>query len=148
METKFIKYKPEQVNLAQIYRISDGGALSEADIVKGTLVVGFTGDGKYTAIGYLRGIARNENTGKLVYEIVNAIEGMEYLDLIENPVAAATASQWLPYMAAIPDSAKRPVVGRVISCNGELAVIYDDLGNVNVNVNSVYELTPCFKETK
>jgi hypothetical protein len=56
-------------------------------------------------------------------------------------------SDRLPYMAAVIDSSMKPLIGKIIKCNGELAVIYD--GSVTVvNVNAIHQLTPYFKETK
>lgn len=145
METKFIKYKPEQVNLAQLYRFSSGADLSNTDVAEGTLIVGYSDNGKYPAMGYLRGMAQSKETGKILYEIANAIEGQEYSTCIEKPYKID--SDRLPYVAAVIDSSKKPLIGKIIKCNGELAVIYD--GSVTVvNVNTIHLLTPYFKETK
>jgi hypothetical protein len=150
METKFIKYKPEQVNLAQIYRFSSGADLSNADVRDGTLVVGYSDNGKYPAMGYLRGMNQSKETGKLLYEIANAIEGQEYLTCIEKPYKVD--SDKLPYVVAVIDPfidpSKGPIIGKIIKCNGELAVIYDGSTKVVVNVNNICQLTPYFKETK
>jgi hypothetical protein len=146
METKFIKYKPEQVNLAQLYRFSSGADLSNTDVHDGTLVVGYSDNGKYPAMGYLRGMTRDKETGKLLYEIANAIEGQEYSTCIEKPYKVTYSSR-LPYVAAVIDSSEKPLIGKIIKCNGELAVIYDGTSTV-VNVNNIYQFTPYFKETK
>lgn len=145
METKFIKYKPEQINLAQLYRFSFGADLSNTDVQYGTLIVGYSDNGKYPAMGYLRGIAQSKETGKLIYEIANAIEGQEYSTCIEKPYKVD--SDRLPYVAAVIDFSKKPLVGKIVKCNGELAVIYNGSDTV-VNVNNIYQLTPYFKETK
>lgn len=145
MEKKFIKYKPEQVNLAQLYRSSCDSELSDVDVHDGTLVVGYTDNGRYPAMGYLRGMTNNEETGKLLYEIVNAIEGQEYVTYLNDPYKVD--SEQLPYVAAVIDTSEKPLIGKVIKCNGELAVIYDGSATV-VNVNSIHQLTPYFKETK
>lgn len=145
METKFIKYKPEQVNLAQLYRFSAGSELSYTDVRDGTLVVGYSDNGKYPAMGYLRGMTQSKETGNLLYEIANAVEGQEYSTCIEKPYKVD--SDRLPYVAAVIDTSKKPLIGKVIKCNGELAVIYDGSTAV-VNVNSIHQLTPYFKETK
>ena len=146
METKFIKYKPEQVNLAQLYRFSIGSELNDTDVHDGTIIVGYSGNGKYPAMGYLRGMTQSKETGKLLYEIANAVEGEEYTTCIEKPYKVDYG--YLPYFAAVIDASKRPLIGKVIKCNGELAVIYDGSSNTVVNVNSIHQLTPYFKETK
>ena len=146
METKFIKYKPEAVNLAQLYRISSGAELSNTDVHDGTLIVGYTDNGKYIAMGYLRGMSQNKETGEILYEIANAIEGQEYTTCIEKPYKADYTK--LPYVAALSDSSKKPIIGRILKCDGELAVIYDGTGVTTVDVNSIYQITPYFKETK
>ena len=145
METKFIKYKPEQINLAQLYRFSYGVGLDSTDVHDGTLIVGYSDNGKYPAMGYLRGMTQSKETGNLLYEIANAIEGQEYSTCIEKPYKVD--SDRLPYVAAVIDSSKEPLIGKIIKCNGELAVIYDGSSTV-VNVNTIHQLTPYFKETK
>ena len=145
MENKYIKYKPEQVNLAQLYRFSSGADLSNTDVHDGTLIVGYSDNGKYLAMGYLRGMTQSKETGKLLYEIANAIEGQEYSTCIEKPYKADYTK--LPYVVAFIDSSEKPLIGRIIKCNGELAVIYDGSSTV-VNVNTIHQLTPYFKETK
>lgn len=145
METKFIKYKPEQVNLAQLYRFSSSGSeLSSTDVHDGTLIVGYSDNGKYPAMGYLRGMTQSKETGKLLYEIANAIEGQEYSTCIEKPYRVDSSR--LPYVAVI-DSSNTPIIGKIVKCNGELAVIYNGSATV-VNVNTIHQLTPYFKETK
>jgi hypothetical protein len=145
METKFIKYKPEQVNLAQLYRSSSAEYLSNTDVHDGTLVIGYSNNGNYLAMGYLRGMTQSTETGNILYEIANAIEGQEYSTCIENPYKVVSAR--LPYMAAVIDSSEKPLIGKIIKCNGELAGIYDGTSTV-VNVNTIHQLTPYFKETK
>jgi len=145
METKFIKYKPEQVNLAQIYRFASRAKFSNDDVLSGTLVVGYSDNGKYLAMGYLRGMTQSKETGKLLYEIANAIEGQEYSTCIEKPFEVDSSR--LPYVAGFTDSSEKPLIGKIIKCNGELATIYDGTNTV-VNVNNIYQLTPYFKETK
>ena len=145
METKFIKYKPEQVNLARLYRFSEDSGLNESDVRMGTLVIGYSDNGKYLALGYLRGITQSKDTGNLLYEISNAVEGQEYSTCIEKPHKVDESR--LPYVAAVIDTSEKPIIGKVIKCNGELAVIYDGSTRV-VNVNSIHTLEPYFKETK
>lgn len=144
METKFIKYKPEQINLAKLYRLSPTGGLNDKSVRDGTLIIGYSDNGKYLAMGYLRGMARSQETGDILYEIDNAIEGQEYLTRIEKPCTVAVSG--LPYFAAIIDS-NTSIVGKIIKCNGELAVIFDGTETV-VNVNTIHQLTPYFRETK
>ena len=145
METKFIKYKPEQVNLAQLYRFSSGAEFCSTDVYDGTLIIGYSDNGKYLALGYLRGITQSKDTGNLLYEISNAVEGQEYSTCIEKPHKVDESR--LPYVAAVINTSKKPLIGKVIKCNGELAVIYDGFATV-VNVNSIHTLEPYFKETK
>lgn len=145
METKFIKYKPEQINLAQLYRFSYDTDLSDTDVQDGILIVGYSDNGKYPAMGYLRGMTQSKETGEILYEIANAIEGQEYSTCVEKPYKVNSDS--LPYVAAVIDFSKKPLIGKIIKCNGELAVIYD--GSITVvNVNTIHQLTPYFKETK
>lgn len=145
MGNKFIKYKENQINLAQMYRFSSGAELDSKDVFNGTLVIGFYSDGKYLSMGYLRGITQDQNTGKVTYQIENAIEGQEYSTSIEKPYKVDNSR--LPYVAAYPNNSNKPIVGKVIECNGELATIYDG-SNTVVNVNSIHTLEPYFKETK
>ena len=147
MELKFIKYKPEQVNLSQIYRYSEDDGLDESDVRKGTLVIGYTDNGKTLAMGYLRNIIRSDTNDRLEYEIVNAVEGMEYLTMIEK--ACKTEFAWLPYIVAFPDSVKgKPKIGKVIKCNGKQAIFFvDEEDSASVDVNSIYQIMPYFKET-
>ena len=145
METKFIKYKPEQVNLARLYRFSEDSGLDESDVRRGTLVIGYSDNGKYLALGYLRGMTQSKDTGNLLYEISNAVEGQEYSTCIEKPYRVDESR--LPYVAAVIDTSEKPIIGKVIKCNGELAVIYDGSTRV-VNMNSIRTLEPYFKETK
>lgn len=145
METKFIKYKPEQINFAQLYRFSSDAGLDNTDVRAGTLIIGYSDNGKYLAMGYLRGMNRSIETGNILYEIANAIEGQEYSTCIEKPYNVD--SYYLPYVAAVTGSSKEPIVGKIIKCNGELAVIFDGNETV-VNVNTIHLLTPYFKETK
>lgn len=145
METKFIKYKPEQINFARLYRLSSGADLSNTDVRDGTLIIGYYGKGKYFAMGYLRGMTQDKDTGEMLYEIANAIDG-EFTTCVEKPYRADYTG--LPYVAAVIDSSKKPLIGKIIMCNGELAVIYDGSSETTVNVNTIHQLTPYFTETK
>lgn len=145
METKFIKYKPEQINLAKLYQVSTGNMLDCNDVQDGTLVIGYWGEGRYLAMGYLRGMARDKDTGKVIYYITNAIEG-DYTTDIQDPRRVNTCE--LPCVAATSPEFNYPVVGHVYKCDGKLATMETGCGKVAVNVNSVLELTPYFKENK
>ena len=145
METKFIKYKSEQFDLTKLYRVSSDDVFDEVDIKEGTLVIGSYGDGKYLAMGYLRGITRDSETGEVLYEIDDAIEcEYEYRHTVSNPCKVRIDA--LPYMAAVIDSCTRPIVGKVFKCNGVEAVIYDGTCNTRFDVDSIYQITPYFKE--
>ena len=146
MEQKFIKYKEGQINLARLYKLSGAyDTLSSEDVKAGTLVVGYSGDGKYLAMGYLRGISKSRENGAVLFEIANAIEGQEYLTCIEKPCKADFTR--LPYMVARRGSFSTPVIGKIVKCNGELAVMYDG-STTEVSVNSICTLEPYFKETE
>ena len=145
MEQKFIMYKAEQVNLVELYQMSTGCNFDNNDVQDGTLVIGSYGDGKYLAMGYLRGIVRDSNTGKVEYEITNAIEG-EVTIYIQAPRRVNVCE--LPSFAATTPDCPYPIVGRIYKCNGELAVMDIGCGKATVNVNSVLELVPYFKENK
>lgn len=146
MEKKFIKYKPEQVNPAKLYQTATGNMFDANDLQDGTLVVGCTREGQFLAMGYLRGMARDNATGKVLYEIENAIEGNEFITCVYAPYRVNVCE--LPWFAATSPNFTHPLVGSIVKCNGELAVIYDGSKAVVVNVNSIHRLTPYFKETK
>ena len=145
MEPKFIKYKENQVNLARLYRVSTGCAFDNTDIEEGTLVVGYYGDGKYLTMGYLRNMTRDSKTGEVIYEVTSAIEG-DYTCVVQTPYRVNTVE--LPFFAAKTPDSVAPIVGRVYRCNGELAAMDTGVGKVMVNVNSILELTPYFKENE
>ena len=145
MEKKFIKYKQQQVNLARLYRVSTCNMFDNSDVQDGTLVIGQYGDGKYLAMGYLRKMTRDSDTGKVLYEITSAIED-ECDSIVQNPYKVSTVE--LPFFAAKTIDSDIPVVGRVCKCNGELAIMDTGFGRTTVNVNSVFELVPYFKEDK
>lgn len=145
MEKKLIKYKPEQINLVKLYQVSNGNAFDCDDVRDGTLVIGCWGEGKYLAMGYLRGMTRDMDTGEVIYDITNAIEG-EYTVAVQAPHRVNVCE--LPCFAATGPELTRPVVGHIYGCDGELAVMDTGCGKVTVNVNSVLELVPYFKENK
>ena len=143
MEKKFIKYRAEQINLVKIYQVSSGNMFDNNDVQDGTLVIGYYANGKYLAIGYLRGMTRDNTTGEVIYDITNAIEG-EYTVAVQAPHRVNVCE--LPCFAATSPEFNHPVVGRVYKCDGELAVMDTGCGKVTVNVNSILELVPYFKE--
>ena len=145
MEKKFIKYRAEQINLVKLYQVSNGNMFDCDDVRDGTLVIGLWGEGKYLAMGYLRGMTRDMDTGEVIYDITNAIEG-EYTVAVQAPHRVNVCE--LPCFAATSPDFTHPVVGRVFKCNGELAVMDIGCGKATVNVNSVLELVPYFKENK
>lgn len=145
MEQKFIMYKPEQVNLVKLYQVSTGDVFDNNDVQDGTLVIGHWSEGKYLAMGYLRGMTRDNATGEVFYEIKNAIEG-DYTIAIQAPHRVNVCE--LPCFAATSPDFTHPVVGRIYKCDGELAVMDIGCGKATVNVNSVLELVPYFKEDK
>ena len=145
MEQKFIKYKLDQMNLAKIYRVSTQCILDITDVQDGTLIIGHSLNAKYLFMGYLRGIEKNLDN-EVVYEIANAIEDEPGITFVRNPYRVNTEE--LPCLAATSPDFTHPLVGRIFKCNGELAVMDIGCGKATVNVNSVLELVPYFKETK
>ena len=143
MELKYIKYKLDQVNLAKIYRVSTQCILDNTDVQDGTLIIGHSLNAKYLFMGYLRGIGKSPNN-EVVYEIANAIEDEPSITFVRTPYRVNTEE--LPCLAAMSPDFTRPIVGRIFKCNGELAVMDIGSGKATVNVNSVLELVPYFKE--
>lgn len=143
MEKKFIKYKEGQVNLAKVLKQSSDCAIDDNDVREGRLVIGNSVNGQCLMMGYLKGIERNAD--ELVYEAVNAIEGSSDIIFMRNPYRVSDTG--LPCFAATSPEFARTIVGKIIKCNGELAVIFDGSSTV-VNVNTICQLTPYFKETK
>lgn len=143
MEKKFIKYKEGQVNLAKILKQSSDCAFNNNDVREGTLIIGHSVNSQCLMMGYLKGIERNAD--ELVYEAVNAIEGSSDIIFMRNPFRVDVFG--LPCFAATSPEFARTIVGKIFKCNGELAVIWDGSATV-VNVNTIYQLTPYFKETK
>ena len=74
---------------------------------------------------------------------MNAIEG-EVSSNIQAPHRVNVCE--LPCFAAMIPDFTNPVVGRIYKCNGELAVMDNGCVKVTVNVNSVLEFVPYFKE--
>lgn len=144
MEKKFIKYKEGQVNLAKVLKASTGCTLDDNDVRDGSLIIGHSINGQSIMMGYLKGIEKNAD--EVVYEAVNAIEGSSNIIFIRTPYRANDLE--LPCFAATSPDFTRPIIGRIYKCDGRLAVMDIGGGKATVNVDSVYELTPYFKETK
>ncbi len=145
MEPKYIKFEGNQVNLPEIYRNSEDHVFNEDDIRKGTLVIGTNVDKTYMCLGFLREITRPVNTVETIFEIVNAVKGEGWKTVVVNPRLVKAGS--LPFFAA-RISTSCFVVGQVVSCNGEKAVVvhYDEADRISVN--DIYELTPCSGEAE
>ena len=146
MEKKYIKYKEGQVNLARIYKASVGGTFDCNDVRDGALVIGHTRNGQCLAMGYLRGIELNKDTNEVLYEVVNAMEGEPSITFVRNPSRVNELE--LPCFAATSPDFPRPIVGKIYKCDGIIAVMDIGSGKTIVNVNSVLELVPYFKENK
>ena len=146
MKQNFIKFRKESVQLDSVFASAVADKLSVNDIKVGTLVVGSHGEGKFIAMGWLRGMAQDKNTGEVLYEIVNALEGDEYSTCIKNAMIANAKS--VPLLAAKCSGDYAPVVGREIACNGEKAKF--DTGDCTevVSTEFIYRLEPLFQETK
>ena len=146
MKQNFIKFRKESVQLARVFECASGDHFDTEDIRTGTLVIGSHGEGKMIAMGWLRGMTQDKQTGELLYEIVNAVEGDEYSTCIKG--ALRVSSKSIPLLAARCISDATPVVGRVFACNGDVVKI--DLGE-EIGVAStefIYRLELLFKETK
>ena len=146
MRQNFIKFKKESVRLARVFECASGGHFDTEDIRTGTLVIGSHGEGRLLAMGWLRGMTQDEQTGELLYEIVNAVEGDEYSTCIKG--ALRVDSKSIPLLAARCINDPTPVVGRVFACNGDVAKL--DLGEETdvASTEFIYRLEPLFKEDK
>lgn len=146
MKDNFIKFKKESVQLARVFACASGDHFDAEDIRSGTLAIGSHGEGKMLAMGWLRGMTQDKQTGELLYEIVNAVEGDEYSTCIKG--ALRVHSKSIPLLAARCINDATPVVGRVYACNGDLAKL--DLGDETCAASTefIYRLEPLFKETK
>lgn len=147
MKQNFIKFRKESLQLTKVFESASDSDFNDRDITKGTLVVGTYGNGKYLAMGWLRGMTLDKNTGKVLYEIVNAVED-EVTVFIND--AKRVKSKSVPLLAAKIIGCNTPAVGRAFACNGELA-IFDFCNEIGVGTAStefIYRLEPLFKETK
>ena len=145
MKDNFIKFRKESVQLAKVFASASGTTFDAVDISDGTLVVGTFSNGKYLAMGWLRGMTQDTTTGKVLYEVVNAVQD-EFTDCIED--ARRVDPYSVPALAAIYTGATTPVVGRVYACNGEVAKFATDHCTEVVGTEFIYRLEPLFKETK
>ena len=147
MRQNFIKFRKESVQLTSVFASASGNNFNKDDIADGTLVIGTYGNGKYLAMGWLRGMSRDNTTGKVIYEIVNAVED-EVTVFIND--AKRVDSRSVPLLAAKIIGSNTPAVGRAFACNGELAKFdfCDELGIGTASTEFIYRLEPLFKETK
>ena len=146
MKQNFIKFRKESVQLASVFASASGNNFDTEDIANGTLVIGSHGDGQLLAMGWLRGMTQDKQTGKLLYEIVNAVEGDEYSTCIKD--ARRVNSNTVPVLAARHPGATTPFVGRAFACNGEKAKFDTDDCTEVVPTEFIYRLELLFKETK
>ena len=145
MKQNFIKFRKESVQLASIFASASESNFNTEDVAKGTLVIGTFDNGKYLAMGWLRGTTQDKDTGKVLYEVVNAVEE-EIITSIED--ARRVNSDSVPAFAANYYGTSTPFVGRPYACNGEKAMFCTDDCNEVVSTEFVYRLEPLFKETK
>lgn len=145
MKQNFIKFKKESVQLANVYASATSYTFNNEDIAKGTLVIGTYDEGNYLAMGWLRGMTRDRQTGVILYEIVNAVEE-GVAQFIKGARRVNPSS--VPVLAAKGSSDATPVVGRVFACNGDLARIDFSDGICVASTEFIYRLEPLFKETK
>ena len=146
MKQNFIKFRKESIQLTRVFESASDNSFSATDIADGTLVIGTFGDGKYLAMGWLRGMTREKDTGKVLYEIVNAVED-EVTSFVED--AKLVNSRSVPLLAAKIVGSDAPAVGRAYACNGEFARFDfgDVLGIGLATTEFIYRLEPLFKET-
>ena len=145
MKENFITFKKESVQPANAFAYATVDNFKGEDIKKGTLVVGTFGNGKYIAMGWLRGMTQDKETGEVLYEIVNALED-ELTTCIKDARRVVSCS--VPVFVARYTANSTPFVGRPIACNGEKAILAtEDITEV-VNTEFIYRLEPLFKETK
>ena len=145
MKQNFIKFRKESVQLASVFASASSNNFNEDDIAKGTLVIGTFSNGKYLAMGWLRGMTQDKDTGKVIYEVVNAVED-EFTSCIED--ARRVNSNSVPLLAAKIIGSNTPDVGRAFACNGEVAKFYFANGVGVTSTEFIYRLEPLFKETK
>ena len=145
MKQNFIKFRKESVQLASVFASASSDNFNGDDIAKGTLVIGTFSNGKYLAMGWLRGMTQDKDTGKVIYEVVNAVED-EFTTCIED--ARRVNSNSVPAFAAHYGGGDTPFVGRPYTCNGEKATLWTYDCTEVVSTEFIYRLEPLFKETK
>lgn len=145
MKQNFIKFSKESVQLAKVFASASGTIFDASDIANGSLVIGTFGNGKHLAMGWLRGMTQDTETGKVLYEVVNAVQD-EFVTCIED--ARHVDSNSVPVLAARYAGATTPFVGRAYACNGEKAKLATDDCTEVVSTEFIYRLEPLFKETK
>lgn len=146
MKQNFIKFRKESVQLAKVFASASGTNFDAEDIASGSLVIGTHGEGRLLAMGWLRGMTQDKQTGELLYEIANAVEDDEYSTCIKD--ARRVGSNSVPVLAARYAGATTPFVGRAYACNGEKAKFATDACTEVVSTEFIYRLEPLFKETK
>lgn len=145
MKQNFIKFKKESVQLASVYASASGDHFDTEDISKGTLVIGTYDEGNYLAMGWLRGMTRDRQTGEILYEIVNAVEE-GVAQFIRNTRRVSSCS--VPAFAARYGGTATTLVGKPCTCNGEKTTLRTDDFTEVVSTEFIYRLEPLFKETK
>jgi len=145
MKENFITFKKESVQLASTFTYATGNNFDGEDIEKGTLVVGTFGNGMYIAMGWLREMTQDKETGEVLYKIVNALED-ELTTYIKDARRVVSCS--VPVFVARYTANSTPFVGRPIACNGEKSILATEDSTKVVNTEFIYRLEPLFKETK
>lgn len=144
MKQNYIKFRKESVQLARIFASAHGNNFCNEDIEDGALVIGTYGNGKFLAMGWLRGMTQDKETGKVFYEVVNAVDE-DFTVSIED--ARRVDAYSVPVLAARLDCDKTPFIGRAFACNGEKAKLANEAGVKVVSTEFIYRLEPLFKET-
>jgi len=145
MKENFITFKKESVQPANAFASATDRIFNEEDIKNGRLVVGTFGNGKYIAMGWLRGMSQDKETGEVLYEIVNALED-EVTTYIKDARRVNSCS--VPVFAASCTANTAPFIGRPVACNGEKAILYTEDCDEVANTEFIYRLKPLFEETK
>ena len=145
MKENFIKFRKGSVHLASMFASAIGDNFDGEDIASGRLVAGTFGDGKYLAIGWLRGMTQDKSTGRVICEVFNAVED-EFTTVIED--ARHVDPRRVPVLAARYSESSTPFVGRPFACNGEKATFCTGESSEVVSTEFIYRLEPLFKETK
>lgn len=146
METKFIKFRKESINLVDIFTATDGNTVfNSVDIAEGTLVIGAYCEGTCLTMGWLRGMEQDSDSGKTRYEIANAIEG-EVATVIRDP--RRVAHYKIPEFAAKYGVGCAPFIGKPFACNGTKVKLEVDGEFASTTTDFIYTLEPLFKENE